>query len=298
MSNKPSLFKDIGKRLKDLLTKDFPSEKQENKVEWKGKTENSVTVESNLTVNSDGTVVGKILPSYKLEDYGTNFTLDLSTKRDLKLEVAVEDKPVVGLKTTTAVNAKADEYWGSLGVEYKHEIGNFTASVDYGEEKGHLLKGSLLFGNNSSEQLTVGGDIEYLVGHDANQVKTINTKLAYASNEFDIAGFCRINNEKDTNEVGVSYFHKVNQDFAVGSEIAIDPSKALENKPKLVLATHYLLNRDTAVKGKFDTSGQLGLSFSQKLNNNAKIVLASTINTNNLSSKESSKFGFTLSLSN
>jgi len=292
------LFKDVGKRLKDMLTKDFPSEKQENKVEYKGKTANDVTVESNLTVNGDGSVVGKIIPSYKIEDYGTNFTLDLSTKRELKLEVAVEDKPVAGLKTTTAVNGKGDEYWGTLGVEYKHDVGNFTASVDYGEEKGHLLKGSVLFGNNSSEQLTVGGDIEYLVGHDANQVKTINTKLAYASNEFDIAGFCRINNEKDTNEVGVSYFHKVNPDFAVGSEITIDPSKALENKPKLVLATQYVLNRDTAVKGKFDTTGQLGLSYSQKINNNAKVVLASTINTNNLSSKDSSKFGFTLSFSN
>jgi len=253
-------------------------------------------VESNLTVNSDGSVVGKITPSYKLKDYGTNLTLDLNTKREFKLEVAVEDKPVDGLKTTVAANAKADEYWGTLGVDFKHDIGNFTASVDYGEEKGHTLKGSLLFGNNSAEQLTVGGDIEYLVGHDSNQIKTINTKLAYASNEFDIACFCRINNEKDVNEVGVSYFHKVNNDFSVGSEVAIDPSKALENKPKLILASQYLLERDTAVKGKFDTSGQLGLSFSQKLSDHARVVLGTTIDTNNLSSKNSSKFGFTLSL--
>jgi len=69
----PSLFKDVGKRLKDLLTRDYPAEKQENKVEWKGKTSNGVTVESNLTVNSDGYVVGKITPSYKLKDLGANF---------------------------------------------------------------------------------------------------------------------------------------------------------------------------------------------------------------------------------
>jgi len=296
MTTRPVLFKDIGKRLKDLLTKDFPSEKQENKAEWKGKTSNGVTVESNLTCNSDGSVVGKMIPSYKLKDYGTTLTLDLSTKKEFKMEVAVEDKPVEGLKTTVAANAKGEEYWGTLGVEFRHDVGNFTASVDYGEQKGHTLKGSLVFGNKTADQLAVGGDIEYLVGHEGNQVKTINTKLAYASNEFDIGAFCRINNEKDMNEVGVSYFHKVNNDFSVGSEVAIDPSKALESKPKLVLSSQFNLERDTALKAKFDTSGQLGLSFNQKLNNNAKVTLGTTIDTNNLSSKTSSKFGFTLAL--
>jgi len=279
-----------------LLTKDFPSEKQETKVEWKGKTANGVTVESNLTSNSDGSVVGKITPSYKVKDYGTNLTLELSTKKEFKLEVAVEDKPVDGLKTTIAANAKGEEYWGTLGVEFRHDVGNFTASVDYGEQKGHTLKGSLLFGNNTADQLAVGGDIEYLVGHEGNQIQTINTKLAYNSGEFDIGAFCRINNEKDVNEVGVSYFHKVNNDFSVGSEVAIDPSKALESKPKLVLSSQFNLERDTALKAKFDTSGQLGLSFNQKLNNYAKVTLGTTIDTNNLSSKTSSKFGFTLSL--
>jgi voltage-dependent anion channel protein 2 len=296
MSKGPVLFKDVGKRLKDLLTKDFPSEKQENKVEWRGKTSNGVNVESNLTVNSDGSVVGKIIPSYKIKEYNTNFTVDLSTKRENKVEICVEDKPLDGLKITVAGNERGDAYWGTGGVEFRHENGNFTASVDYGEEKGATLKGSLLLGTAAAESVTVGADAEYLIGQDNSVLKTVNTKLTYANPEFDIGLFCRINNEKDTNEVGVSYFHKINNDFLVGSEIAIDPAKALENKPKLVMATHYVLERDTVLKGKFDTSGLLGLSFSQKLNDRARVVVGSTIDTNNLSSKNSSKFGFTLSL--
>jgi len=298
MSNKPVLFKDVGKRLKDLLTKEFPSEKQENKVEWKGKTANGVTVETNLTVNSDGSVVGKITPSYKVKDYGANLTLDMTTKREFKAEVSVEDKPVDGLKSTLAVNSKGDEYWGTVSAEFRHAVGNCTASLDYGQEKGHNLKGSLLVGTNAADQITAGGDIDYLIGHDSNLIKTINTKLGYASNEFDMAAYCHINNEKDITEVGVSYYHKANNEFSVGAEVAIDPSKALENKPKLVLAAQYNLNLDSSVKGKFDTSGQLGFSFSQKLNNNTKFTLGSTVDTNNLSSKNSSKFGFTLAFNN
>jgi len=297
MSKGPVLFKDVGKRLKDLLTKDFPSEKQETKVEWRGRTQNGVNIESNLTVNSDGSVVGKIIPSHRIKDYGANLTLDLSTKRETKVEVSVEDKPLEGLKTTIAGNAKGDEYWATVGAEFRHEIGNITASIDYGEQRGATLKGSLLVGTTSPEQISVGGDVEYLVGADSSQLKTVNTKANYSNNEFDIGVFCRINNDKDSNEVGVSYFHRVNTDFFVGSEIAIDPAKALENKPKLVLASQYALGADTILKGKFDTTGQMGLSFSQKLNNNARIVLGSTIDTSNLASKASSKFGFTLSLS-
>jgi len=297
MSTKgPVLFKDVGKRMKDLLTKDFPSEKQETKVEWRGKTSNQVNVESNLTMNVDGSVVGKFIPSYKHRETGANFTLDVSTKREIKAEIAVEDKPVEGLKTTLAANSRGEEYWGTFGLEFRHEIGNVTASVDYGEEKGATIKGSLLFGTVGADSFTVGADAEYLVGSDSNQLKTINSKASYASNEFDFGAFCRINNEKDINEVGLSYFHRVNGDFFVGAEVAIDPSKALENKPKLVLASQYTLEKDSVVKGKFDTNGQLGLSFTQKLNNNARIVLGSTVDTSNLSSKSASKFGFTLAL--
>jgi len=298
MSNKPVLFKDVGKRLKDLLTKEFPSEKQENKVEWKGKTANGVTVETNLTVNSDGSVVGKITPSYKVKDYGANLTLDMSTKREFKAEIAVEDKPVEGLKSTVAINSKGDEYWATVSAEFRHAVGNCTASLDYGQEKGHVLKGSLLFGNNTADQITAGGDIDYLIGHDSNLIRTINTKLGYASNEFDLTAFCQINNEKESTEVGVSYYHKANNELSIGAEVAIDPSKALENKPKLVLGGQYILDRDSTLKGKFDTSGQLGFSFSQKLNNNTRFTLGSSLDTNNLSAKNSSKFGFSLCFNN
>jgi len=49
MPFRPSLFKDLNKRNSDLLTKDFPSEKKENKVDWKGETSSNISFETSLT---------------------------------------------------------------------------------------------------------------------------------------------------------------------------------------------------------------------------------------------------------
>jgi hypothetical protein len=101
--------------------------------------------------------------------------------------------------------------------------------------------------------------------------------------------------DDSTNELGGSFFHKVNSDVQVGAEVVFDTSNA-ETKPKLVFGSQYTFNADSVLKTKFDTAGKLGLSFQQKYNKNAKFTLASTLDTNNLGAKNSSAFGFTLSL--
>jgi hypothetical protein len=57
------------------------------------------------------------------------------------------------------------------------------------------------------------------------------------------------------------------------------------------------LEADTVLKGKFDTTGKLGLSYQQKFSKNSKLTISSTIDTNNIGAKNSSTLGFTLSLS-
>jgi len=295
--SKPALFKDVGKRLSDLFTKEFPSEKQENSVSWKGKTPNGVTVESNLTANADGSVVGKFAPTVTWKEYTD--TLEINSTRDFKLEASVENKPVDGLKCTLGGNMKGDEHWGSLALTYKHSNFNTTGSIDYGQEKGITVKGSLVLGTpwSGANRVDFGGEVECLVGNDKPQLSVLNTKASYSNPEFDMAAFCLIKPSKSISDVGLSYFHKVNSDLSVGAEIAFDPNNT-DKKPKLTLGSQYLFQKDTTMKFKFDTTGSLGLSYHQKLNDYAKFTLGATVDTNKLSEKNSVKYGFGLALSN
>jgi len=291
MSQKPVLFKDLNKRLSDLLTKEFPLE---NKVEWKGETANGVIVETNL-VQRNGSVVGTFTPKYKYKDYGADFLFELNTKKEFKAEISLTDQIIKGLKLIVTGNSKGEELWVTTGTEYKNDFGTFTAAVDYGKDAGSTVKGSGTFGTNG---WALGASTEYFFGSDSSELKEFNTVLSYETPEFAVTGFGRMKNgPEEKNEVGVTYFHVVNNDLRIGSEVSFDHANA-EAKPKLVFGTQYKLNKDTLLKGKFDTNGQLGLSWGQIINDNARVVVSGSVDTNNLNGKNSSKLGFTLSLAN
>jgi hypothetical protein len=287
----PGLFKDLGKRVSDLLTKEFPTE--EKKVEFKGATINNVTVESTLTQKPDGSILGTLTPSYKYKPYGTTLTAEVNTKKEGKVEAVVENQLADGLKLTLTGEARGKNNFATLSTEYKHEYATFTGSVDYGKPNGSLLKDSVVFG---SQGFALGLSAEYLLGTtDASELKTFNTTVSYTKPDFDITAFGRLISEKEKNEIGATYFQNVNSDVAVGAEVVFDTAHA-DSKPKLTFGTQYKLNTDTTVKAKFDTNGLLGLSYAQRFNKNSRFILGANVDTNNLSGKSSSTVGFTVAL--
>jgi len=290
----PGLFSDLGKRVTDLLTKEFPSEKQENKFAWKGQANNDVTLETSFVQRKDGSILGTFAPKYRHKDWNTTFSAELNTKKEVKVEVAVEDLlSVDGLKTTLSGFSRGNDNFGTVAAEYKHELATVTASVDYGKAAGSTVKASAVIG---AQGIALGASTEYFFGGES-ELKDLTTVLSYGSSDFDITAFGRIQsqNDEDKNELGATYFHRINSDWQVGAE-AIFETANTDAKPKLTFASQYQLHNDTILKGKFDTAGKLGISYQQKYNKNAKITISSTIDTNNLGGKNSSTFGFTLSL--
>jgi voltage-dependent anion channel protein 2 len=290
----PGLFSDLGKRVSDLLTKEFPAEKQENKFSWKGQATNDVSLETIFTQKKDGSILGSFAPKYKYKDWKTTFSADINTKKEVKAEVSVEDLlNVDGLKTTVTGFSQGSENFGTLAVEYKHEMATVTTSVDYGKANGSTVKASAVIG---AQGIALGASTEYFFGGES-ELKELTTVLSYGSSDFDITAFGRIQsrNDEDKNELGATYFHRINTDWQVGAEAIFDTANT-DAKPKLTFATQYQLQKDTILKGKFDTAGKLGLSYQQIYNRNAKLTLSSTIDTNNMGAKNSSTFGFTLAL--
>jgi hypothetical protein len=290
----PDLFKDVSKRVNDLFTKEFPGDKAENKVEWKGKS-GDVALETTLIQKKDGSVSATFTPKYDVKEWGANFLVELNTAKDVKAEASFKDQLAKNLKNIITLQSKGDDNWATLGLEYKHDLASVTASVDYGKASGSTVRASA---NVGSSGFTLGASTEYFIGFtQESDLKELHTILSYAKAEYDVAIFGRMKSENDTdkNELGLNYFHNVNSTLAVGAEITFDTANS-DAKPKLTFGTQYQLAADSVLKGKFDTTGKLGLSYGQKWNKNARVVVSSSIDTNNLGGKNASAFGFTLAL--
>jgi hypothetical protein len=217
---------------------------------------------------------------------------------------------------------QAEDTFETVAIDYKHEVASVSLSADYGKTAGSTINASAVV---AYQRWSLGAKADYFLGiTQDSDLKEFQTSINYNSDEFDAQAFgyavvvfsqtdtltgpprlvcslfviSRIKSlgEEDKHELGATYFHKINNDLSVGTEVVFDVSHHATNKPKLTFGTQYRLENDTILKGKFDTDGKLGLSYQQKFSRNARLTIASTIDANNLS-KGSSTFGFTLSLS-
>jgi len=291
-------FKDVTKRSSDLLTKDFPADKQEYKVEFKGVADNDVKIESNVTTKiPDGSSVGTVNTKYTNKPYGTTTSLEINTKKEAKLEISMEDYHAPGLKTGIALNYKPEDKWVTVTSEYKHENGNVSAQVDYGKSAGIMLEGSASVGGQG---FTLAGNAQYQIGSNDNELKKLHSILGYSTSDFDVALFAKHTaaegKTEEKNIMGLSYFHKFAPNWIVGGEATFDTIPP-EASPKLVFGSQYKMAEDTIIKAKFDTDAKLGLSYIQQYNKYTRFNLGGTIDTKNLA-KTPAQFGFTVTFSN
>jgi len=295
MSKPQTYFKDLSKRANDIISKEFPIE---NKVEWSGVTDSGVLLETNFSQKKDGSVSGTLTPSYKYKDWGATFLAELTTRKEFKAEVSLQDQIVEGLKTTISEQSKGGEVFTTAGAEYRNELVSVTATADYGKEAGSTVKGTAVVGRQG---FALGVSGEYFLGlanNATSDLKEVNVTLGYSAVDMDITTFGRLKTleDEDKTEVGASFFHRVNPVLSVGSEISFDVGNADTAKPKLTVAGQYLFSPDTLLKAKLDTDGKLGLSYQQLFNRSCKLTLGGSIDTTNPGGKGSSVFGFNLSL--
>jgi len=303
MATQP-LFKDIGKRVSDLLTKDFPSEKQEVKVEWKSTSstgvKNEVTIKSE-TNKGETKTVGTLKNEYLYKPQNTTFTFEANTDRELKLEASAADKLVNGLKTIFTLQSQSkkglQEFYETLGVEYRHELVSGTVSAEVGRSTDNALKASVVVGTGN---VAVGTSAEYVRRDSSTDLKELKSSVSYCSDEFDAVAYGKVTGREPSRktEVGATYYHKISSDLSVGTEIKFDVSNKGAEPKMPTLAFGSIFNVATGpVKAKFDTAGQVGLSTSQQLSKNTKVLLSGTLNANDLSGKDSVKFGLHLNFS-
>jgi hypothetical protein len=275
----PGFAKDVPKRVNDLLSKEFP---KDFKLEWKGKTNSGVECEASIVQGTKGTL-GFFKSTFKGAARNVDVTSEINTEKNVRAEVTIKDELLPGLTTIVTADSNKDGSYGTFAVEFNRDNASLTASADYGKDAGSTLKGSLAVGQGKTG-FVLGAIGEYFVGSPANKLQAFTVNLGYRSKEFDIVVFDRMKSGADAqkNEVGASYFHSVNADLAVGTEISFDTNNA-DARPKLTLGTEWRQTLDTTLKGTFDTQGLLGFSYQQRFNPRLKATLAANVDSANLS---------------
>eukprot|EP01110_Echinostelium_bisporum_P000985 TRINITY_DN12404_c0_g1_i1.p1 TRINITY_DN12404_c0_g1~~TRINITY_DN12404_c0_g1_i1.p1 ORF type:complete len:285 (-),score=185.75 TRINITY_DN12404_c0_g1_i1:32-886(-) len=277
----PGLYADLGKRSSDLLTKDFPST---NKLELKTKAGDGASFEVSVTKNADDTIIGVVNPKYKFTKHNVGLGVTVDTNRALKVEATV-DNVVSGLNTKVIGDTKNNTV--TVEADYKHDNITLNGSVDFFNTKGTNASAAAVVGY---EGFSVGLQTKY----SNNTLSAVNGIAAYSAADY-VATFY---GQFKTNRVGATYFQRISPRATVAAEASFDLADKSAESPKLTVGGAYDVDPLSAatVKGKFDTDGKLSISYAQRLNAYARLVIGSSFNTNNLSKTGGHNFGFTLSL--
>jgi len=279
----PGLYGDLGKKSSDLLSKDFPDKV---KLEVKTKSNNGVSFEGNITRNADHSIFGLLNPKYRHGAHGVTVGASVDTKRALKVEATLEDL-VPGLKGTLTGHADSESL--TFDAEYKHEYLTLAGSVNVLSPKGNKVTASSVFGY---EGFAVGLQAEYVY----DKWQNVNGVASYTHPDYVGTLFARVNTHNASNILGLSFHHRINSRASIATEASLDVNKSAES-PKIVVGGSYdLVDSPTTVKGKVDTEGRVSLSYAHRLNQHARLILGSSINTNNFSASGNHTFGLTLSI--
>jgi len=224
--------------------------------------------------------LGTFKPTYNWKEYGLKLEGEINTNRELRAEVSSANQIIEGMKVIlTAESTKKNPSFATFADEYVHEMFSWTASIDYGKEEGSTANTSFVVG---VDRYALGAAIKYHLNHG---MLGFDAKLAYTSTDFDVVFFSsstfnHSGNGKDSEpatktDFGGNYFQRLNPDFTVGSEIKFDN----DYKPTLSFAALYKLYADSTLKGKFDTNGNLFLSYALQFNPATKVTFGAKVPT-------------------
>ena len=204
------------------------------------------------------------LKGKKRNDTFSYYKLEVTPNKVIKDFKAVLDCKI--LKSDSFVDS-------SVAVEYKHE--KFLGKLAY-----------LTQTNVVNAQVTIGKP-EYGVGFDGKldvgtkQLAGLTTALWWFKKNSRLV-FKHIGTNAELFALGnfeLSYYQKISPLAHIGSKVSTNwKSKVTE----IEVGGDYKFDRNTLIKGKINSEGNIGLSFARSLSSQLKATIATEINTDNL----------------
>lgn len=239
MGSKPAPFSDIGKRAKDLLTKDY---------NYDHKFTLSILSSTGMGFTATGlkkdeVFVGDINTLYKSKNTVVDVKVD--TYSNVSTKVTVND---ILPSTKAAFSFKIpDHKSGKLDVQYFHHHAAIESSI--GLNPNPLLEFSAAIG---SSNLSLGGE----VGFDTASSSFIKYNAGIGLNEPDFSAALLLTDKGQT--LKASYVHSVNPFHSVAAEMTHRFS-SLENS--FTIGSSHAVDPFTVVKTRFSDNGKAAMLY-------------------------------------
>jgi len=271
-------FGDIGKTVKDLLTKEYNFGK--TKLEVKSTTASKVEFTSSFERNDkDGVIKGDLKTKLTHADTGLVFTDTYSTNHDLSVKIEAPDV-VDGLKVEvdTTFNPPTAKKEIKFGLTYKSPSFVFTTSANVFQSPKAKIDAVVGYeGIIAGAQVTV----------DPTKPALADYALAVGYTEKDY-GVTVHANKQLTQFVG-GYSHNVSKDVTIAAQATVGTT----DRVLFEVGAQYKLDSATTIKSKFDTSGKVSFGLIQKIRPDLKATFGLLVDSSKLA-EGAHNFGYSL----
>lgn len=260
-----------------LLNDDYIFDK---KVQVKTKTKNGMTYTSTAVQSSkDDSLAGDLQLKFSPHP-GASVTSKLFTSGRMTHETVLDRLGVAGVKLTLLAGASAKNNLAVSTLEYKHESVAITTAID--AISGPVAHTTATVGTSA---YTAGVEAEYDTAD--KELKKCNFALNYADSSESEATVTVLNKGETAK---LAYSHAIRPDFSVAAEYLFD-KKA--DARRLTAGAKYEVDRDTTLKAKIFSDGQVSASYIQEIRPKTTLILSQKFDVSN-PDKSSHKFGLSL----
>ncbi|WJX15968.1 hypothetical protein P8452_06055 [Trifolium repens] len=275
MSSKgPGLFSDIGKKSRDILTKDYNSDQR---LTISSSTNSGLDLNSTL-LKSRGLSSGDVVAQIKHNNKTIHFKVD--TESSVLTTFTVTDF-VPSAKVLASIRLP-DYKSGKVEVQYLHDHAGFTTAFDLNRKPAIDFSATIgtpgiAFGAETSYSTSVGKFTKYNAGVCLKLPSSIASVILADKGD----------------SMKVSYLHDLER-LNGGAVVGEISRKFSTNENTLTVGCSYVVDPRTTVKVKLNNHGNLGTLLQHELTHKSFLTISGAFETKAL--ENSPKFGFSLLL--
>ncbi|CAL5191240.1 unnamed protein product [Lathyrus oleraceus] len=270
----PGLYTDIGKKARDLLYKDYHSDK---------KFTISTYSPTGVAITSSGTKKGELfLGDVNTQLKNKNITTDIKVDTNSNLFTTITvNEPAPGVKAILSFKVP-EQTSGKVELQYLHEYAGISSSV--GLKANPIVNFSSVIGTNA---LAFGADISF----DTKLGELTKSNAAVNFVKDDLIGSLTLNEKGDL--LSASYYHAINP--LSNTAVGVDISHRFSTKENtFTLGTQHALDPLTTVKGRVTNSGKASALIQHEWRPKSLITISSEVDTKAI--EKSAKIGLSLAL--
>ncbi|KAL5556796.1 hypothetical protein UlMin_039032 [Ulmus minor] len=274
MSKGPGLFSDIGKKAKDLLTKDYNSDQ---KFAISTYSDAGVALTSSA-VKKGGLSTGDIAALYKYKN--TVFDVKVDTESNVLTTLTFTE---ILPSTKTIASFKFPDYnSGKVEVQYFHDHATFTSAVSL--KQSPLIDVTATFGTPS---IAFGAE----AGYDTTSGDFTKYTAGISVTKPDSSASILLGDKGDT--IRASYVHYLDELKRSAGVLEI-ARRFSRNENIFTVGGSYAVDHLTLVKAKLNNEGKLGALLQHEVIPKSLLTISGEIDTKAL--EKTPKFGLAIAL--